>query len=239
MARIALIIPTLDEAESIGTVVRDIPRERVSRIIVVDGGSADATRQQAAQAGAEVLNAGRGYGRACQAGVRHADDCDVLLFMDGDGADDPRYIAQLVGPIVHDEADLVLGSRTLGRPARGSLLWHQRLAAALIGRSVARLYGVPCTDMCAFRAIRRRSLERLAMSEMTYGWNLEMQMRAGQLGLRVREVAVDNRRRIGGRSKVAGSLAGTLRASARIARTFLRLAGGFNGNGATWGKVGP
>ncbi len=223
-ARVALIIPTLNEAESIGAVIAGVPRTAVDRIIVADSGSTDATAAIATAAGASVLDVGRGYGRACLAGARAATDADILVFMDGDGADDASRIADLVAPIAAGTHDFVIGSRARGVAARRSLGVHQIVAGHALGRAVGLLYGVRYTDMCAFRAIRRDRLLALEMREMTYGWNLEMQMRAARAGFRVLELAVDNRPRIGGRSKVAGSLRGSLRAAARILSTFGRVA---------------
>jgi glycosyltransferase involved in cell wall biosynthesis len=220
--RTALIIPTLNEADSIGALLREVPRELIDRIIVADGGSTDLTAARAAAAGAHVLHAGHGYGRACLTGARAATDAEILVFMDGDGADDPRVIAALVTPIARGIQDFVLASRTLGNAAPGSLGWHQRGAGIVLGTAMRLAYGVRYTDMCAFRAIRRDLLLGFGMTEMTYGWNLEMQMRAARGGARILEVPVDNRRRSGGTSKVAGSVRGSLRAGTRILATFGR-----------------
>lgn len=222
-ARIAVIIPTLNEAESIARVVSELALSQVARVIVADGGSADGTRERAALAGAAVVNAGGGYGRACLAGAQAASDADILVFMDGDGADDPAAIAALVAPIAADECDFSMGSRVLGQAAAGSLAWHQRWAGRSLGMAMAMLYGVRFTDMCALRAIRRHLLLDLGMREMTYGWNLEMQIRVAQRRLRVLELPVNNRPRLGGESKVAGSWRGSLRAGTRILLTFGRL----------------
>jgi glycosyltransferase involved in cell wall biosynthesis len=224
MGGVAVVIPTLNEAESIGAVVNSIPRDVVSRIIVADGGSSDDTAAQARKAGAEVLTTGRGYGRACLAGAEHATDADMLVFMDGDGADDPDAIRGLVAPMVSGPFDFVIGSRVRGPREPGSMAWHQILAGRVAGWLTGALYGVRYTDMCALRAIRRDALMRLGMRELTYGWNLEMQMRAARAGLRILELPVRYRRRLGGESKVAGSLSGTLRAGTRIALTFARVA---------------
>jgi molybdenum ABC transporter molybdate-binding protein len=151
-----------------------------------------------------------------------ADDADILVFMDGDGADEPASIAALVEPIRAGRSDFVIGSRTRGEREPGSIAWHQLAAGRLAGFGMRLLYGVRYTDMCAFRAIRRDVLLALGMREMTYGWNIEMQMRAARAGLRILEVPVDYHRRSGGTSKVAGSLRGTLRAGARIVATFVR-----------------
>ena len=223
-AGIAVVIPTLDEEVSIGEVVRRIPRDLVSRVIVADGGSSDATAARARAAGADVIAAGVGYGRACLAAARAAEGCAIVVFMDGDGADDPLALERLIAPIRAGRQDFVIGSRTRGRRESGSMAWHQLAAGALSGLAIRLTYGVRYTDMCAFRAIRREALLSLGMREMTYGWNIEMQMRAAAAGLRILEIPVDYHRRIGGRSKVAGSLSGSVKAAARIITAFARVA---------------
>src|SRR5712672_2378674 len=222
--RTAVVIPTLNEEASIGGVIRDLPRDWVSRIIVADGGSTDATAERARAAGAEVIAAGRGYGRACLAGAWAAGDAEIVVFMDGDGADDPASIAALVEPIRAGRFDLVIASRARGQREPGSIGWHQLMAGRLAGLAMRLLYGVRYTDMCAFRAIRRERLLALGMRELTYGWNIEMQMRAAKAGLRILEIPVDYHCRSGGDSKVAGSLSGTIRAGTRIIATFVRVA---------------
>jgi molybdenum ABC transporter molybdate-binding protein len=221
---VVVVIPTLNEEASIGEVVRRLPRALVRRVIVADGGSSDATALRAKTAGADVVGAGSGYGRACLTAAVAADDADILVFMDGDGADDPASIAALVEPIRAGSSDFVIGSRARGEREPGSIAWHQLAAGRLAGFGMRLLYGVRYTDMCAFRAIRRDVLLALGMREMTYGWNIEMQMRAARAGLRILEIPVDYHRRSGGTSKVAGSLRGTLRAGARIVATFVRVA---------------
>ena len=221
---VAVIIPTLNEAESIAAVVAGLPRHVVDRVIVADGGSSDDTIAQARRARAETIDAGRGYGRACLAGAQTADGTDILVFMDGDGADDPAAIADMVAALRSGGCDFVVGSRARGRRERGSMASHQLFAGLVAGALIGLRYGVRYTDMCAFRAIGRDTLLGLGMRELTYGWNLEMQMRAAGAGLRVLELPVDYRRRSGGRSKVAGSLRGSLRAGARIMATFARVA---------------
>jgi len=221
---VVVIIPTLEEEHSIADVVTSIPRSIVSRVIVADGGSSDATAARARQAGADVIEVERGYGRACRTAVAAAVDADIVVFMDGDGADDPRAIARLVEPIRAGRYDFVIASRARGRREPGSIAWHQLAAGRLTGWGIRLLYGVRYTDMCALRAIRRDALLGLAMREPTYGWNIEMQMRAARAGLRILEIPVDYCRRTGGRSKVAGSLRGTIRAGARIIATFVRVA---------------
>jgi len=221
---VAVVVPTLNEEASIGEVVRRLPRDLVRRVIVADGGSSDATVLRAKNAGADVIDAGRGYGRACLAATMAAEDADILVFMDGDGADDVGSIAALVEPIRSGRCDFVIGSRARGKREPGSIAWHQIAAGRIAGFGMRLLYGVRYTDMCAFRAIRRDVLLGLGMRELTYGWNIEMQMRAARAGLRILEIPVDYHRRSGGTSKVAGSLRGTLRAGARIVATFVRVA---------------
>jgi glycosyltransferase involved in cell wall biosynthesis len=220
---IAVVIPTRNEEASIGAVVSAVPRDRVSRIIVADSGSSDATVALARDAGAEVIEVGRGYGRACYAAAVVAQDADILVFMDGDGADDPASIAALVVPISAGSCDFVIGSRLRGVREPGSMAWHQLAAGLFAGLGMRMLYGVRYTDMCAFRAIRRDALLALGMCEMTYGWNIEMQMRAARAGLRILEIPVPYRCRSGGASKVAGNLRGSVKAAARIVATFIRV----------------
>ncbi len=221
---VAVVIPTFNEAESIATVVAEIPRTVVDRVLVVDGGSTDGTRDEASRAGAEVVAVGRGYGRACLEGARAADDADIIVFMDGDGADDPAAIAAMVAPIRAGDYDFVIASRARGEREPGSMASHQILAGLIAGWLTGLLYGVRYTDMCAFRAIRRDTLLALGMRELTYGWNLEMQMKVARAGLRVLEVPVGYRRRLGGESKVAGSLRGSIEAGLKIMTTFARIA---------------
>jgi len=224
VARVAVIIPTFNEAESIGDVVASIPRDIASRVIVVDGGSTDATADVARRAGAEVITVGRGYGRACLMGAQAADDGDIVVFMDGDGADDPVAMAAMVQAIASGNYDFVIGSRARGDREPGSMASHQILAGQVAGALISLLYGVRYTDMCAYRALRRDTLLALGMRELTYGWNLEMQMRVARAGLRVLELPVRYRRRNGGQSKVAGNLRGSLKAGSRIIATFARVA---------------
>jgi glycosyltransferase involved in cell wall biosynthesis len=222
----AVVIPALDEAESIAGVVSEIPPGIASEIIVVDGGSRDGTAAIAKAAGARVVAPGRhGYGRACAAGIAAVSaECGIVVFMDGDGADRGDLMAHLVEPIRSGAFDFVIASRARGEREPGSMSWHQLLAGYLAGIGTRVLYGVRYTDMCAYRAIRRDCLERLGMCEMTYGWNIEMQMKAARAGVRILEVPMPYRRRSGGKSKVAGTLRGSLRAAWRIVATFLRVA---------------
>jgi glycosyltransferase involved in cell wall biosynthesis len=223
--RVALVIPTLNEEEAIGGVLAAVPREVVHDVIVVDSGSADRTVERARAAGARIVSLGeRGYGRACRAGAEAAQGCDVIVFLDGDGSDCPELIPRLVEPIAEGRYDFVMGSRTRGERQPGSMNAHQLLAGRILGGALRLLYGIGYTDMCPFRAIRRDALMRLGMREDTYGWNLEMQMRAARAGLRILEIPVAHRRRTGGASKVSGNLRGTIKASWRILATFVRIA---------------
>lgn len=223
---VSVVIPALNEEEPIANVVREcltsgIPRE----IIVVDNGSSDRTADRARGAGARVVTAPRGYGRACAAGVAAVSpECEIVVFLDGDGSDVPEFMNRLVDPIARGEYDFVIGSRTRGKRERGSMNVQQILSGYFAGMLMSILYGVRYTDMCPFRAIRKSALDSLGMRETTYGWNLEMQMKAARNKLRILEIPVNHRRRAGGESKVSGTLRGTFVAGARILTTFFRIA---------------
>ena len=223
---ISVVIPALNEEEPIAEVVREVIATEIPReAVVVDNGSTDQTAERARNAGARVVSAPRGYGRACAAGAAAvSQECDLIVFLDGDGSDVPGFIPTLVEPIINGTHDFVIGSRSRGKREPGSMNAQQIFAGHLAGFLIRTLYGVRYTDMCAFRAIRRGSLEKLEMREETYGWNLEMQMKAARAGLRILEIPVDHRCRKGGVSKVSGTLRGTFVASFRILATFLKIA---------------
>src|SRR5437870_8743723 len=223
---VSVIIVTLNEEAAIGEVVRKVPRDIADEVIVVDNGGTDRTAEVAAAAGARVVTEPRrGYGRAFQAGLRSiSPDCEIVVFLDGDGSDYPEMMNRLVEPIIEKTHDFVISSRTRGQRERGSMNWHQVFAGYMVGFFLRLLYGVRSTDMGPFRAIRRDALESLGMREETYGWPLEMQMRAARAGLRTLEVAVDYRRRAGGQSKIAGTVRGSIKAASRIMFTLAKIA---------------
>jgi glycosyltransferase involved in cell wall biosynthesis len=223
-APVAVVIPALDEELAIAAVVTAAWRRlrpALDEVIVVDNGSRDRTAERAAGAGARVVREPRpGYGRACWAGVR-ATAGELLVFMDGDGADDPAGIGAVAGPVRRGEADLVVGAREAARREPGSMTWLQERGNRLAALAVHALVGQPVGDIGPLRAIRRRDLLALEMSEMTYGWSTEMTVKALRAGYRYREVPVPYARRVG-RSKVSGRAVASLRAGARILSTIGR-----------------
>lgn len=221
--RVALVIPAYNEQETIEGVLAAVPNEAVDRVIVVDNGSTDETASLAHQAGAEVIRESRrGYGAACYAGFQAAEQADIVVFMDGDGADNPAQIPRLTKPIKSGEADLVMGSRVMGDAEPGALLIQARLGNWLAAQLMRLLYGLHVTDLGPFRAIRRQVLLELEMEEMTYGWPTEMMVKAAKRGYSVLEVPVDYRRRAGGKSKISGTIKGTILAGYYILGTTLK-----------------
>lgn len=221
---IGIIIPAFNEQDAITSVVKSFVS--YGHVVVADNGSTDATAVSARDAGATVVHEPRrGYGQACQAGMaylqrQHA--CEVVVFVDGDGSDDPADFPTVVGPILDGRADLVIGSRVLGRALPGAMLPQARVGNWLATRLIRLRYGVRFTDLGPFRAIRAEALWALGMSDPTFGWTVEMQLRAAARGLRCTEVSVAYRKRQAGHSKVTGTICGTVMASAIILQTLAK-----------------
>jgi glycosyltransferase involved in cell wall biosynthesis len=223
------VIPALDEEQALPGVLDELSRTAVRRVVVVDNGSRDRTVEVARAGGAHVVHEPRrGYGAACLRGIAecHATDTppEVIVFLDADGADDPAELPHLLAPIARDEADLVLGSRTLpGARVEPGALTPQARAGNLVATLMIRaLYGVQHTDLGPYRAIRLQSLDSLQMSDLDFGWTAEMQVKAIRRGLRVVEVPASWRRRRGGRSKISGTVAGVIGAGYKILSTIAR-----------------
>ncbi|HEV8631220.1 MAG TPA: glycosyltransferase family 2 protein [Thermoanaerobaculia bacterium] len=227
--RVDVVVPAFDEERVVGEVVAAIPRPPVDRVVVADNNSRDATAAVAAAAGALVVPAPRqGYGSACLAGLawlRDHQPPDVVAFVDADGSDFPAELPLLLAPIASGDADLVIGSRVLGRRERGALLPQARAGNVVACLLIALLYRHRFTDLGPFRAVRWEALEGLAMGDPDFGWTAEMQVKALRHGLRVAEVPVSYRRRVGV-SKITGTVSGTLRAGHKILWTVLRHARG-------------
>jgi glycosyltransferase involved in cell wall biosynthesis len=222
--KIDVVIPALDEELALPHVLAEIPRPLVRRVVVADNGSRDRTALVAAEGGAEVVHEPeRGYGAACLKALAHLaqDPPDVVVFLDGDRSDRPSEIDRLLAPIERGDADLVIGSRALGRAERGSLTPQQRVGNAIACVALRVIYGARYTDLGPFRAIRWSSLRALDMSDRNYGWTVEMQVKAARRRIKHAEVPVSYRKRIG-TSKVSGTLRGTIGASQKILWTLAR-----------------
>jgi glycosyltransferase involved in cell wall biosynthesis len=218
---VSVIIPALNEERALPAVLAELP-PGVDQVVVVDNGSTDRTAQVALRAGARVVKElQRGYGAACLRGLAAIDPCDVVVFLDGDHSDHPEELPRLIEPLARGQADFVLGSRLLGKREAGAMppqsVWGNRLACFLM----SVLFGVRYTDLGPFRAIRRDALERLGMHDRNFGWTVEMQIKAARHRLRIKEVAVEYRRRIG-RSKISGTVLGSVRAGYKILYTIFR-----------------
>ncbi len=221
-----MIIPAFNEANAVGLVIQDIPMDWVREIIVVDNGSTDHTYEMAKSAGATALMEPRkGYGQACLTGMAHLAASktkpDVVVFLDGDYSDYPQQLPDLVKPILENHADLVIGSRALGKKERGSMTPQQLFGNWLATTLILLLYKKNYTDLGPFRAIRYQSLLQIGMKDTNYGWTVEMQLKAAKLNLRTLDVPVNYRQRIGV-SKVSGTLKGTIMAGYKILFTIFR-----------------
>jgi len=221
-----VIIPALNELESIGLVLADLPADRIRETVVVDNGSTDGTAERARSLGATVVHEPRrGYGQACLTGIatlaRRSDPPDVVVFLDADYSDHPEELTRIVQPIADDRADLVIGSRTLGEREPGALLPQARFGNMLASWLIRRLYGVRVTDLGPFRAIRWSSLMELGMADTNFGWTAEMQVKAARAGMAYCEVPASYRRRVGV-SKITGTVSGTIKAGWKILYTIFR-----------------
>lgn len=218
--KIVVIIPAVNEEESIAKVINEIPREYVAEILVCNNGSEDKTREVAENAGATVLNEDRkGYGWACLKGLEYVAEMNekpsIIVFMDGDYSDYPAQLIDVIRPIIENDIDLVIGSRALGRKEKGSMTFPQRFGNWLATRLMRIFYGVKYTDLGPFRAIKYDALLKLKMQDKTYGWTIEMQLKAAKNKLTYTEVAVNYKKRIG-ISKVSGTVKGTIMAGYKI-----------------------
>ena len=223
---VCVIIPAFNEENSVGQVVRDIPAGLVQEIIVVNNNSNDQTAVEAARAGATVLDERvQGYGRACLRGITYVQErqpkTDIVVFLDADYSDYPAEMVSLVAPIINHNADLVIGSRALGNRESGSMTPQQIFGNWLATSLLRRLYGVQFTDLGPFRAIRFDTLLALNMQDKTYGWTVEMQVKAAKMGFKTAEVPVSYRKRIG-HSKISGTIKGTVMAGYKILATLFR-----------------
>lgn len=225
---ILVIIPAYNEAESIGKVVKDIPAELVKEVVVVNNNSTDATEAVARAAGATVLREERkGYGNACLCGIAYAADKEaadrpeIIVFIDGDYSDYPGEMPLLIAPIVREDFDMVIGSRALGNREKGSMTPQQVFGNWLATTLIRLFYRTRYTDLGPFRAIKFDKLLALQMQDQTYGWTVEMQLKAAKKKYKTTEVAVTYRRRIGV-SKISGTVKGTILAGYKILYTIFR-----------------
>jgi glycosyltransferase involved in cell wall biosynthesis len=210
---VSIVIPTHNEAQSIGRVLSDLPADIVTEVLVVDSNSTDGTPEIAARMGARVLHEPRrGYGRACLTGLANANSPDVVVFLDGDYSDRPAELPLLLNPIIDSRADITLGSRLGKHSTPGALPWHAALGNRLAAFLIRALYGLKITDLGPFRAGRADVLRQLDLQETTYGWAVEIILKGALAGFRIVEVPVSYYPRIG-QSKISGTLKGTVGAA--------------------------
>jgi glycosyltransferase involved in cell wall biosynthesis len=228
--RIAVIIPAFNEQDSVGRVIADIPDSLADQVIVVDNNSSDETHRVAAETGATVISQPRqGYGNACLKGIEHLRAQpenvrpDIVVFLDADYSDHPEDMTRLVQPIIQGDADFVIGSRNLGRRQKGAMLPQQVFGTWLATRLIRLLYRKRFTDLGPFRAIRFDKLMMLGMQDRTYGWTVEMQIKAIKKKVRFTEVPVQYRKRVG-KSKISGTVRGTVGAGYKIITTIVKYA---------------
>ncbi|HJT57800.1 MAG TPA: glycosyltransferase family 2 protein [Ktedonobacteraceae bacterium] len=226
--KVAIVIPALNEEAALHHLLAELPSDFAQWVIVVDNGSTDATASVARRAGALVASEPlRGYGRACLKGFKTACSlgAEIVIFMDGDGSDDPADLPVMLEPIRNSQADFVIGSRVSKRAERGSVPPQARLGNWLVSRMISMFYGVHLHDIGSFRVVRCSMLDALGMSEMTFGWPVEMLVKAARAQYRIVELPIHYRRRSHGRSKVAGTLAGSIKTAYYMLSTTLRYAG--------------
>ena len=224
--KILVIIPALNEEGSIGKVIADIPEGLVSEVVVVNNASTDGTAKEAESGGATVIEElRRGYGQACLTGIEYAESLqnrpDIIVFLDGDYSDYPGEMSRIVKPITDGDYDMVIGSRKLGNAEPGAMMPQARFGNALATTLIKWLYGVKFTDLGPFRAIKFAKLRELGMADTTYGWTVEMQVKAAKMGYRGTEVPVSYRKRIGV-SKISGTISGSVKAGYKILWTIFK-----------------
>jgi len=219
---ISVIIPAFNEEESIGLVIKSLPQKKIKEIIVINNGSTDKTAYIAREHGARVVDEPyRGYGAACLKGISEVNDPEIVVFIDGDFSDFPEEIENLVKPIIENRADLVLGSRMFFSESRAALLPQARYGNLLAVSLMKLFFRYQFTDLGPFRAIRYRSLKEIRMTDKNFGWTVEMQIKAVKHGLRIIEIPVHYRKRIGV-SKITGTISGTFKAGTKIIFTIFK-----------------
>jgi glycosyltransferase involved in cell wall biosynthesis len=222
--RVSVVIPVFNEQDAITQVIEDLPKHLLHEIIVVDNGSTDETARLASAAGARVVTESRkGYGSACLRGIQASDAPDIIAFIDGDYSDHPEEMAQVLAPIIAGHAEFTIGSRVLGNREPGALLPQARFGNWLATALISAFFGVDFTDLGPFRAIRKDTLDQLVMQDTTFGWTVEMQVKAARRRVRTAEVPVSYRKRIGV-SKITGTLEGTIKAGWKILFTIFKYA---------------